>query len=180
MNKILITFLLSILCTSQFFGQNDILTDSISEKGKLIQKIVKSSISGIKIRNTNKAKEYIAYKLFENQYVDVQKLETIISDNEIEQLQSSPNGTLKCVGFILFAKRNNKKELVMSELNKILKQEYTIMTQSCSDAISIESLPQYCYHLITDKNFFFKPSFKLKKRERKDYSLKMMVFEMKK
>ena len=104
----------------------------------------------------------------------------MINNDEIEQLQSSPNGTLKCVGFILFAKRNNKKELVMSEINKILKQEYSIMTQSCSDAISTESLPKYCYDLIINKNFFFKPSFRLKKRERKDYSLKMMVFEMKK
>jgi hypothetical protein len=179
MNRILFAFILTIIYSTNFFGQNDILTDSITEKGKLIQKIVENSISGIKIINKRKGKEYIAHKLCEHQYVDIQKLETLINDNEIQQLLNSPNGTLKCVGFILFIKRNNKKELVLNEVNNLLKQEYSIMTNSCSDAISTISLPQYCYELIRNKNPFFKPSFRLKKSEKKDYSIKMIVFELK-
>ena len=180
MKRTYLIFFLLLFYSSSLFGQNNILNDSISEKGKLVQQISKNSISAIKIRNIKESTEYVGYKLCEHQYLEILKLENQITESEIEQLIDSENGTLKCVGFILFAKNNNNKSSVLQKMNYLLKQKYYLMTNSCSDAISTTSLPKYCFDLINSRNFFFKPNFKLKKKEKKEWNIKMMVYEMKK
>jgi hypothetical protein len=40
-------------------------------------------------------------------------------------------------------------------------QDYVIFASSCSDAITFSNIAQFSYQLLTSKNLFFKPNFKL-------------------
>jgi Leucine-rich repeat (LRR) protein len=62
-------------------------------------------------------------------------------------------------------------------INNLKKSEMKIMSYNCSDAILTISNSRYFLNLLTNKNFFFKPEFKLKKKEIRKIENEILIME---
>lgn len=160
------TTFIFLIITAITLAQNNILNDSTSSRGKIIQKLKKEGLASISFRNKSDAKKLQGYRVCEHFYEDINSLNKEINDEEIDTLFKSNNGTLKAISFIIFANRNNNKEIIKSKLNEVIKQDFTLMTKNCSDAISTYSLARFDYELLIKNNYFFKAKFKLNKKEK--------------
>jgi hypothetical protein len=159
------------------FAQNDILNDSISSRGKIIQKLKRESIAPISFTSNSNKNKIQGFRLCDHFYLDIQALNKELSKEDIETLFNSDNGALKAVSFILFAIRNNEKELVINKLNEVIKQDFTLMTKNCSDAISTISLARFNYKLLLEP-FFYKANFKLSRKEKQIIEIELRKNEL--
>src|SRR6516162_6497330 len=123
----------------------------------------KGSMSG-GITLGNYGKPYRYYRLCA--YLEIDTLSEYCTIGEIDALLYHPNGSLRAVGFILYAKRYNNKDSVLKVFHLLLEQEYTMFNLSgCSDAVTISNLARYCYTLMSGRISYFKPSFTLNKAD---------------
>ena len=75
--------------------------------------------------------------------------------------------------------KENTKDFAMTQMDKLLSSEMKLINIGCSDAISTNSISRYLFYLLTYENPFFKPDFKLKKREMKKLEEKILIAETK-
>ena len=160
-------------------SQTKVIDPIISEQTSIIRKIAENSHAGISLKSKDSKKIYQGYRLCEDQYLDVQKLGNILQIENAKNLYKSSNGALKTVAFIILAKVNNEKNNIMQMIDFFLTSDYIVMTKNCSDAIQIISLPEFCYRLVTEPNLFFKPNFKLTKKEKKAFEVKLKDYKLK-
>lgn len=175
---------LFILITILFFtfptvGQTNICEpDTTLASGQFIEKIKKNGVAGLTVTNKRTGKKYQGYRVCEHSYLQVDSLNLLLTDIEIDSLLNCENGSLKTIGFILFAKRHNTKKQVVGKLKELLNQEYIVMTGSCSDAIQMTSFGRFNYGLLTSPNFFFKPNFKLTKKDKALIEVELAYYEL--
>ena len=134
--------------------------------GQILSELKSQGQTGFSLTNKETNKNYEGYRICEHDYLKVDSLNGLLINSQIDTLLNCANGTLKAVGFILFAKRHNYKDSVIKKLSEILSQDYIVMASSCSDAISYSNIARYCYNLLTNDNFFFKPNFQLNRADK--------------
>lgn len=176
MKQIIILFFL--LISSISFAQNDILNDSISSRGKIIQKLKREGLAPISFTNKSNGIKLQCYRVCEHFNDDISILNKELNEVEIETLFKSKNGTLKAIAFIIYAIRNNNQELVINKLNETIKQDFTLFTKDCSDAIGTSSIARFEYELLIKKNIFYKPNFKLRRKEKEKLELELKKNEL--
>lgn len=172
--SILILYFTSLTVAGQ---TNRSLFDTSSLAGQIIKTLVEDGRAGI--MTDKQERTYQIYRICQRHYLQVDTLNQFLNSTEIDTLLSSDNGTLKTVGFILFCKRNNYKEAVVGKLKELLNEQYIpMLTSYCSDAISFSNLARFNYSLLTKANLFFKPSFKLTKKEKALIELDIAYYEL--
>lgn len=172
-------FLLISFISFQVVGQQNMcLTDPSSNSGQIIQRIKNDGFASFILTNKKTEKKYQGYRICEHHYIQIDSLNQLLNDAQIDTLLTCDNGTLKTVGFIIYSKRQNKKEQVLKKLKELLSQEYIVMTGSCSDAISMSSLGRFNYDLLTRSNTLFKPNFKLTKKDKVLIDLDLAFYEL--
>ncbi len=150
----------SVLVSLFTFGQNNnCLTDSTSEVGEIINRLRVDGITGTTLEVRKTKKRYKSYRICERNLIQIDSLNNSITNSQIDSLFYCKNGTLKMAGFILFAKRNNEKASIFKKVKEILDDEYIVMTNSCSDAITINNIGSVIYDFLTQHNSIFKPKF---------------------
>lgn len=178
MTRLLLIFISLSFSTISNGQSNLCLSDTLSPGGQILQRLKAEGIAGFTITNKRTGKKYQGYRICEHHYLQIDSLKKILSDSQIDTLLTCDNGTLKTVGFILFANRHNDKQNVLKKLEEILNQEYTAMTSSCSDAIQMTSLGKFNYDLLTKSNFLFKPKFKLTGKDKSLIELDLAYYEL--
>lgn len=147
--------------------QNEYVVDE-KLKETLIEDLIKNSKSGVTIKLDNGSQTYTAYKICENQNLEIQKLNKLISNQELDELFLSKNSALKCVAFIIFANRNNNKEILLKKLNDFFAESYQSILPNCSDMPKSKNIFKFCAGLLTYPNVFFRPTFNLSDLEKVD------------
>ena len=177
MTKLFI-FAIIISLSFQAAGQEEIcLADTTSVGGQILQQIKKGGFGSLTLTVKRTGKKYSSYRLCDHYHVQVDSLNKLLSNEQVDTLLSCSNGALKAVGYILYSKRHNNKADVTTKLEGLLNQEYMVMTTSCSDAITLSSLGNFIYSLITQPNFFFKPNFELTTRDKELIQQKLLNYE---
>lgn len=173
-----ILFLTALFSVSISFGQTSIcILDTSSAGAEILHRVRIEGYAAVSVSIKKTEKKYQGYRICENHYLQIDSLNQILTDPQIDSLITCDNGTLKTVGFILYAKRHNDKESVLGKLREILKQEYVFMTSSCSDALQFISLGQLNYNLLTKPNFLLKPNFKLSKEDKALIEVELANYE---
>jgi len=153
------------------------MLDTSSTGAEILKRVKMEGYAAATVTVKKTGKKYQGYRICENHYLQIDSLNHILTDLQIDSLLACDNGTLKTVGFILYAKRHNDKESVLGKLQEILKQEYVIMTSSCSDALQFISLGQLYYDLLTKPNLLLKPNFKLTKEDKALIEVELANYE---
>jgi hypothetical protein len=143
----------------------------------LIAELIKNSKSGLTKKLDSGTQIYPGYKICENQNSEIQKLDKLISNKELDELFHSKNGTLKCVAFIIFANRNNEKEILLKKLNEIFEENYLVIVPNCSDVSKTENIYKFCVELVAYPKVYFKPSFKLSDVEKMNLLIKGFKYD---
>jgi hypothetical protein len=132
----------------------------------LIEQFIENSKSVITKKLNSGSQIYPGYKICENQNLEIQKLDKLITDKELDELFLSKNGSLKCVAFIIFVNRNNDKEIVLKKLNEIFEENYILIVPNCTDVTQTENIFRFCVEIVAYPRVYFKPSFKLSDTEK--------------
>ena len=106
------------------------------------------------------------YVLCEHQYLRIDSLHKMVSNDAIDSLFHSRNGSFRAAAFILYAKRFNNRDSVLKKFEELTKQDYITFSMDCSDALTFSNIARFCYRVLTVNNFFYKPAFDLTKRDR--------------
>lgn len=142
-----------------------ILVFGQSESEKIIADFQKMSREqGIYIQSPNEKAEPV-FQFCEKWNTEISKLDKQINENELESLKSSDNGTIKFIGHLISAKRNNNKEFVLELLNNVTNEKKIFMAWGCNSNESSYSFQMYLLKVLTVKNILFDPSFNLTKDE---------------
>ncbi len=158
-------FILTFLLPIQLLGQSSICKSDTTIKGQLINKLVHDGATSITIRKSDNKNSLKATRLCEHHYTTIDSLDKELTNDEITELLNCDNGTLVAVGFIIFCNRTGDKDQKVKRLNEIIQGKYRIITASCSDAISILPLGQYCIDLLTTENGLVRKRLKMDKSE---------------
>jgi|GEM_PF-3047852 len=171
----IITFLL-ILAFGATAQTNICERDSTSSYGQLLTKIVEESQSGVTIRLSNSNEEFNAKRICQHSYETIDSINSLLSDEQVEELFICENPVLKSVGFIIYCKRNDKGE-VINKFRQFLNERTGFLTSSCSDAIRTTSFQQYCFEILNHQNLLYKPQFRLTKKEQKELTNELLTYE---
>jgi len=117
------------------------------------------------------------FVLCEHQYARIDSLQTLISNNTIDSLFHSKNGSLRAAAFILYAKRFNNKDSVLKKFDELVKQDYITFSLDCTDALTFSNIARFCYRVLTVNNFFYKPAFDLTKRDKNRLKSALAFYE---
>lgn len=177
MTRIFILFITILFSTTSFGQDRNCFSDTTSTSGKILQKFVTYSITGASITIKKTGKKFQSYRFCEYRHLPIDSLNEILTDSQIDSLFNCDNGALKAIAFILFAKRNNNKEIILRKLNEILNQEYIFMAGSCTDAVELTNLGRLNYQLLIIPNLLFKPNFKLTRKDKKIMELKLANYD---
>jgi len=144
--------ILLLLCF-QSFGQN-ILNDSISAKGKILKQLKKDGKIKISLEGFGCSKLIPGYRICKADS-NIEALNKTLTNREIDLLSTSENPTIKFVAFILFAKRNNNKRVLVEKLKHIFDTErFILMSDACEPivATSISSFQTLCFNRVRRHN----------------------------
>tara|TARA_R110002124_G_scaffold218038_1_gene383890 strand:+ start:300 stop:572 length:273 start_codon:yes stop_codon:yes gene_type:complete len=86
---------------------------------------------------------------------------------------------LNVIGIIGELEKNNTKEYALELMNDLIKSENKFIAYGCSDAISTKPINNFFLYLITEENLFFKPDFKLNKKEVQQLENEILIAENK-
>ena len=135
--------------------------------------------NGITIRKKSDSTQIIVYRLCERWADKVSYLKSNLTDTEIKELKTDKNTSMNIIGMITDLEKNNKKDYAIEIIDDLIKKDGKYMSYGCSDAISTMPITQYFLYLLTDSNFFFKPDFKLRKKEIRQIENKILIAENK-
>lgn len=149
-------------------GQEQVcLSDTVSTTGLYIGLLLlQTEDSAVSVQHKLTGKVYYASNLCKYVGSTVDTLNHYITNAEIATLLNCSQPALKAVGFILFARRQNRKDSVLCELNKLINSEYGLLTYNCTDVVRRASVARFCFNLLIAPNSFLKPKFKLTKLEK--------------
>jgi len=170
-NLITYSIILISLCAYSQSKTNSIISELTELTANSGQTIRKKSDS---IKN-----EFIVYRLCESWAEKVEYLKTNLTDEEISELEEYKNASMHVIAVIAKLEKENTKDFALTEIDKLISGEMKLMNIGCSDAISTNSISRYLLYLLTYENPFFKPDFKLKKREIKKLEEKILIAETK-
>ena len=148
--------------------------DTIITELKLI-----TADSGHSMRKKSDSTKIIIYQLCGRWSEKVNYLTNNLTQLEIAELENDKNASINIIGLISKLENNNTKEFAIEQINALLKKDIKFMNSSCSDAITTNSISRYLLYLMTYENPFFKPKFKLRKREIKKLENKILIAETK-
>ena len=60
------------------------------------------------------------------------------------------------MAFIIFAKRNNEKEILLKKLDEIFEENYLLIVPTCSDVSQTENIYKFCVELVAYPKVYFK------------------------
>jgi hypothetical protein len=135
--------------------------------------------SGITFRKKSDSTKIVVYRLCEPWADKVSYLKSNLTDTEIKELKADKNASMNIIGLITELEKNNTKEYAIKIIDDLIKIDGKYMSYGCSDAISTMPISKYFLYLLTDGNFFFKPDFKLKKKEIIEIENKILIAENK-
>lgn len=147
-----------------------ILVFGQSKSEKIIADFKKMSRkSGIRIQSPN-GKSELVYEFCEEWKNKISKLDKVISENELESLKSSnSNGTLKFIGYLISARRNNSKEFILKLLDSVTSKKKIFMAWGCDQNESSFSYQMYLLRVLSVKNNLFEPKNNLTESEFNNY-----------
>jgi hypothetical protein len=129
-----------------------------SKSEKIIADFQKMSReSGIYIQSPNVKPEPV-FQFCEKWNNKISKLDKLMSDDELESLKASNNGTLKFISYLISAKRNNNKEFILGLLDSITNEKKIFMAWGCDRNESSFSYQMYLLRVLSVKNNLFKPN----------------------
>jgi hypothetical protein len=153
---------------------------SQTEKDSILTELRNKTVeSGITIRKKSDSTQFIVYRLCERWADKVSYLKSNLTDTEIKELKAEKNASMNVVGLITELEKNNTKEYAIEIIDDLIKIDGKYMSYGCSDAISTMPISNYFMYLLTNSNFFFKPDFKLKKKEIRHIENEILMAENK-
>ena len=153
---------------------NSIFVFSQTEKDAILKELRNdTSFSGIIITRPDATKIRV-YQLCERWADKVSYLKLNLTESEIAELKSEENASMNIIGLITELEKNNTKEFAINIFNDLIKMNEKNMRYGCSDAISIMPISRYFLLIITKDNPFFKPNFKLTKKEIQEFENKIL------
>ena len=170
-NLITYSIILISLCA---FSQSK--TDSIISE---LTELTANSGHTIRKESDSIKNEFIVYRLCERWAEKVEYLKSNLTEEEITELEKKKNASMHIIALIAKLEKENTKDFAMTQMDKLLSSEMKLINIGCSDAISTNSISRYLFYLLTYENPFFKPDFKLKKREMKKLEEKILIAETK-
>ena len=138
-----------------------------------------TAYSGHTMRKKSDSTKIIVYRLCERWAEKVNFLTNNLTEIEIIELETDKNASINIIGLVSRLEKNNTKGFAIEQINILLNRDIKFMNIGCSDAISTNSVSRYLLYLMTYDNQFFKPSFKLRKREIKKLKEKILISETK-
>ncbi|WP_046745426.1 hypothetical protein [Kordia zhangzhouensis] len=101
------------------------------------------------------------FQFCEKEKKKILKLDKLINDEELESLKSSDNGTIKFIGYLISAKRNNNKNYVLNLLNSVTEEKKIYMAWGCERNESSFSYQMYLLRVLSVKNSLFEPKYNM-------------------
>lgn len=169
--------LLLVLLNLGLYAQSSLCTpDPQNEEGQLLAEIISESESGETVKDSHNRESYSVRRLCRASYVRMERLNKLLSDEQIDELFACDNAALKSVGFILYCKRREKKA-VLKRFLELLDEDIAFMASDCTDYAITTSFQQFCFDIIKRQNRFFQPYFKLSKKEESILTRSVLNYE---
>ena len=143
-----------------------------------MEELKKETINpSIRLSKKSDSTKIIVYRLCERWSDQIEYLKNDSSESEIINLLIDENAALNIIGLIIRLDRKNKKEYAKELLNELISWDVNYMSIGCSDSINTMPIASYFLYILTSKNLFFKPDFRMKKKEIKAFENKIIVAE---